>query len=156
MATATQAAESEKSPAQALVEANAAMLNTWVEAGYKVQTRSLNIARVFIEAFTRQQQAGRKALEQIVDPSQPWYSPDRYSAALNVFTENQTELLRVGREYIDELNAAAAEGRQTMETIVSQAREAGQAQQALLGSGFEAIRQYATSFGGQMNQAAAA
>jgi hypothetical protein len=144
MATAQQAAP--KNPTQVLVEANVALLNTVVEAGYKAQTRSLNVARVFVEAAGRQQQNGRKVVEQIASPALPWFSPERFSAFTSLMTENQNEMLRIGREYIDELNAAAAESRQTVETIVKHAGKAREAQQALLGEGFASIREYASNF----------
>src|SRR5690348_5627119 len=99
MATAPQA---EQSATQALVEANAAVFNTVVEAGYKAQTRSLNVARVFIEAFNRQQQNGRRYVEQLANPATPWFSPDRYNAYTSMLVENQNEAMRVGREWIDE------------------------------------------------------
>ncbi len=145
MATAQQA-QAEKSPAQALVEANAAVFNTVVEAGYKAQTRSLNVARVLIEAFNRQQQNGRRYVEQLANPATPWFSPERYNAYMSVLVENQNEALRVGREWIDELNAAAAESRQTLETLAKQAGTVREAQQAIWGEGFAAVRNYAGNF----------
>lgn len=145
MATAQQA-KAEQSAAQTLVEANAAVFNTVVEAGYKAQTRSLNVARVFIEAFNRQQQNGRRYVEQLADPATPWFSPERYNAFMSMLVENQNETLRVGREWIDELNAAAAEGRQTLETLAKQAGKVREAQQALWGEGFASLRNYATNF----------
>ena len=145
MATAQQA-QAEKNPTQTLIEANAAVFNTVVEAGYKAQTRSLNVARVFIEAFNRQQQNGRRYVEQLTDPATPWFSPDRYTAYMGMLAENQNEALRVGREWIDELNAAAAEGRQTLETLTKQAGKVREAQQAFWGEGFAAVRNYAANF----------
>jgi hypothetical protein len=71
---------------------------------------------------------------------------------MNLMVENQNETLRIGREYIDELNAAAAESRQTVETLVKQAGQAREAQQALAGQGFTAFRRFA---GAATNQAEA-
>ncbi len=144
MATAEKA-QAEQSPTQALVEANAAVFNTVVEAGYKAQTRTLNVARVFIEAFNRQQQNGRRYVEQFADPATPLFSPERYNAFMSMLVENQNEVLRVGREWIDELNAAAAEGRQTLETLANQAGKVREAQQALWSEGFASLRDYAAN-----------
>lgn len=145
MATAARA-QSEQSATQALVEANAAVFNTVVEAGYKAQTRSLNVARVFIEAFNRQQQNGRRYAEQFTNPTAPWFSPERYNAYMSLLVENQNETMRVGREWIDELNAAAAEGRQTLETLAKHAGKVREAQQALWSEGFASLRNYAGNF----------
>ncbi len=142
----------ETTPARSLVEANVALVNTLVEAGYKAQTRSLNVARVFVEGLGRQQENARRIAERLTDPSLSWYSPERFSTFMNLMVENQSETLRVGREYIDEMNAAAAESRQTVETIVKQAGQAREAQQALAGQGFTALRRFA---GTARNQAEA-
>lgn|GEM_PF-1739790 len=141
MATTQQTAE--KTPAQALIEANVALFNTLIEAGYKAQTRSLNVARVFVEAAGRQQETARKYMQQLFNPALPWYSPERASIVTAALAENGNELLRVSREYIDELNAAAAENRQTIETIVRQIGKAREAQQALIGGGFDWVRTFA-------------
>jgi len=151
VATAQQA-QAEQSPAQALVEANAAVFNAVVEAGYKAQTRTLNVARVFVEAFNRQQQNSRRYIEQLAAPGTPWFSPERFNGYLSMLVENQNEVMRVGREWIDELNAAAAESRQTLETLAQQAGKVREAQQALWGEGFAALRSYASN----VNPAAAA
>lgn len=144
MAT-TQQHSTETSPARGLIEANVALMNTLVEAGYKAQTRSLNVARVFVEGLGRRQETARRIAERLIDPSLPWYSPERYSTFVNLMVENQNETLRIGREYIDELNAAAAEGRQAVETIVKHAGQAREAQQALAGQGFSAFRRFAAA-----------
>jgi hypothetical protein len=133
----------EANPTQAMVEANIALFNAMVEAGYKAQTRSLNVARVFIEAAGRQQQTVRKYASQLVNPSLPWNSPERYNVLSSAISENGSEALRTGREYIDELNAAAAENRQTFETIIRHAGRAREAQQALYGEGYNWARNLA-------------
>ena len=143
----------ETTPVRSMVEANVALMNTLVEAGYKAQTRTLNVARVFVEGLGRRQENARRIAERLTDPSLPWYSQERYSTVINLMVENQSETLRVGREYIDELNAAAAESRQTVETIVKQAGQAREAQQALAGQGFTAFQRFA---GAARNQAEAA
>src|SRR5579859_4786670 len=89
MPSAQKAAEPEKSPAQVLMEANTAFVTTVVEAGYKAQTRSLNVARVLIEGAGRQQENGRRLVERLVDPALPPYSPERYTAFMNTLVENQ-------------------------------------------------------------------
>ena len=133
----------EGNPTQAMVEANVALFNAMVEAGYKAQTRSLNVARVFIEAAGRQQQTVRKVATQLVNPALPWNSPERYSVLTTAISENGSEALRTSREYIDELNAAAAETRQTFETIIRHAGKAREAQQVLYGEGFSWARNLA-------------
>lgn len=133
----------ESNPSQTMVQANIALFNAMVEAGYKAQTRSLNVARVFIEAAGRQQQTARKYAAQLVNPSLPWNSPERYNVLTTAISENGSEVLRTGREYIDELNAAAAETRQTFETIIRHAGQAREAQQALYGEGFSWARNLA-------------
>ena len=133
----------ETNPTQSLVEANIALFNSVVEATYKAQTRSLNVARVLIEAAGRQQQTARKYAAQMVNPSLPWNSPERYSVLTTAISENGNEMLRTSREYIDELNAAAAESRQTFETIIRHAGKAREAQQSLYGEGFNWARNLA-------------
>jgi hypothetical protein len=133
----------EQNPTRTLVEANIALFNAVVEGGYKAQTRGLNVARVFIEAAGRQQETVRKVATQLANPALPWYSPERYSLITSAFTENSNEALRISREYIDELNAGAAEARQTVETIIRQAGKAREAQQALYGEGFSWVRNFA-------------
>lgn len=135
-------------------EANVAVLNALVEAGYKAQSRSLNVARVFVEGLGRQQENARRLIERIADPSLAWYAPERYSTVMNVVVENQSEALRIGREYIDEMNAAAAESRQTVETLVKQAGKAREAQQAIARQGFAAVRRFAGNIRGQATNAA--
>jgi hypothetical protein len=147
MPSAPKTAEPEKTPTQALLEANTAFATTFVEAGYKAQTRGLNVARVFIEAAGRQQENGRKLVEKLTDPALPPYSPERYTAFMNTLVENQNEALRIGREYIDELNAAAAEARQSVESLLSQAGKAREAQQALYTEGFRTAQEFAGTFG---------
>ncbi len=152
MATAQQA-QAEKNPTQTLVDANVAVLNTLAEAGYKAQSRSLNVARVFVEGLGRQQENSRRLVERIADPSLPWYAPERFSTVMNVMVENQNEALRIGREYIDEMNAAAAESRQTVETLVKQASKAREAQQAMAGQGFAAVRRFTGNIKNQATEA---
>jgi hypothetical protein len=144
----------EKTPVQEIAEANLAIATTMIEAGYKAQTRGLNIARVFVEGASRQQERGRKLLSELTDTNTPWYSPERYTGLMNVLVENQNETLRIGREYIDELNSAAAEGRQTVETLVKQAGQAREAQQAIFGQGVATFRQYAGNLQQQAGKAA--
>ena len=57
--------DTETSPARNLIEANVALMNTLVEAGYKAQTRSLNVARVFVEGLGRQQENARRNGENV-------------------------------------------------------------------------------------------
>ena len=133
----------EQNPTRALVEANIALFNAVVEGGYKAQTRGLNVARVFIEAAGRQQETVRKVATQLANPALPWYSPERFSLLTSAVTENSNEALRTSREYIDELNAGAAEARQTVETIIRHAGKAREAQQALYGEGFSWARNFA-------------
>lgn len=146
----------DKTPVQEIAAANLAIATTFIEAGYKAQTRSLNIARVFVEGASRQQERSRKLLSEIADTSAPWYSPERYSGLMNMMVENQNETLRIGREYIDELNSAAAEGRQTVETLVKQAGQAREAQQAIIGQGVTTFRQFAGNLQQQATKAARA
>ncbi len=143
MAT-TQQTAGDRNPTRALIESNVAFVNTLVEAGYKAQTRTLNMARVFVEGAGRQQQNASRLVERLVDPSLPWYAPERYNAYMKAMVENQNEVLRIGREFIDEMNAAAAETRQTAETLTSHVNDARQVQQALFGEGFNAVRHFAT------------
>lgn len=147
---------SEKSPTQTLLEANTALFNAVVEAGYKAQTRGLNLGRVLVEGAGRQQAQARKLFQQTLSPATPWYSSDRLSMVSSVMAENSSEMLRIGREYIDELNAGAAESRQTLETIARQAAKAREAQQAMLGEGFSAFRNVARTAGQATAQAAGA
>lgn len=133
----------EQNPTRALIEANLALFNAVVEGSYKAQTRSFNVARVFIEAAGRQQQTARKVAAEFANPALPWYSPERYSLLTGAIGENSNEALRISREYIDELNAGAAEARQTVETILRHAGKAREAQQALLGEGFSWARNVA-------------
>jgi len=149
-------ATAEKSPVQEFVEANVAIANTLIEAGYRAQTRGLNIARVFVEGAGRQQENGRKLLQQFADPSVPWFAPERFQAFVGLLVENQNEALRLGREYIDELNGAAADTRQTVETLVQQSGQARQAQQSLLTQGFAGFRQFTDTLRDQAAKTAGA
>jgi len=142
MATNQQATADQANPAQTYIEANVALVNTIIEAGYKAQSRGLNVARVFVEAAGRQQENNQRLAQRLADPSLPWYSPERYSVVFNTLVENQNEALRIGREYIDEFNAAAAESRTTVETIVKHAGKAREAGQHLQGKGFQALRRF--------------
>jgi hypothetical protein len=146
VATSQSPKTSEDGAAKNVVQTTVELLNTLAEAGYKAQTRSLNVARVLVEAASRQQEHSRQAIAQLANPSLPWYSPERLAALFSVITENQNEALRLGREYIDELNAAAAEGRQTIETIVKQAGKAREAQQEFFSQSFGALQSYAGAF----------
>jgi len=145
MATRNATPEAETDATRSLVDANMKFVNLLVEAGYKAQTRSLNVARVFVEGASRQQENSRRIMARLVDHSLPWNAPERYNLVMNSLVENQHETLRTSREYIDELNAAAAESRQTVETILQQATKAREAQQVLFGQGFSALRQFGNS-----------
>ena len=108
----------ETNPTQTMVEANIALFNAMVEAGYKAQTRSLNVARVFIEAAGRQQQTARKYATQLVNPSLPWNSPERYSVLTTAISENGSEVLRTSREYDPiEIDGVACSGSGSMEWL---------------------------------------
>jgi len=68
MATNQQATADQANPAQTYIEANVALVNTIIEAGYKAQSRGLNVARVFVEAAGRQQENNQRLAQRLADP----------------------------------------------------------------------------------------